>query len=84
MFEGDTQLVRRLASARTTTTDFSRELKVLPGQRVFRVVFRRPNSSIEVSKTERARLAVRGAHTLTIEIRGADDRGLPRFNLKVK
>jgi len=84
VFEGDTQLVRRLASARTTTTDFSRELKVLPGQRVFRVVFRRPNSSVEVSKTERARLNVRGAHTLTIEIRGADDNGLPRFNLKVK
>lgn len=84
VFEGDTQLVRRLANARTTTTDFSRDVKVLPGQRMFRVVFRMPSSGEETGKVARARLDVRGSHTLTIEMRGTDDQGVPRFNLKVK
>lgn len=84
VFEGDTQLVRRLANARTTTTDFSRDVKVLPGQRMFRVVFRMPSSGVETGKVARARLDVRGSHTLTIEMRGTDDQGVPRFNLKLK
>lgn len=84
VFEGENQLLRKLANTRTSLRDFSRTLKVLPGQRVLRVVFRVPNSTTETSKTERVRLNARGSYTLTVEMRGTDDNGLPRFNIRIR
>ncbi len=84
VFMGDEQIHRRLAGTRQGARDITFDTRILPGQRTFRVVMFIPGTGAESHKTTRAQIKSRGAHTLEIEIRGTDDSGLPRFNLKLR
>jgi len=81
---GDEQIYQRLPAAGEGTRDATTDRRVLPGQRTFRVIMKLSGSSAESSKTARGELKPRGSHILEVEIRGLDDNGLPRFNVKLK
>jgi len=84
VYMGDEQIYHRLSAA--GAREVSADRLVLPGQRTFRVVVRRPGpaGTPESSRTTRGTLQPRGSHTLEIEIRGMAENGLPRFHLKLK